>query len=107
MDIPVNNIFANLPDKLEHEAFKDILTAAAVRIERIVSKGHTSPAEGWYDQEKNEWVMVLEGAAVILFKGGKEVVLHKGDYVNIPSRTRHKVTWTDPENETIWLAVHY
>lgn len=103
----INNIFADVPKDLDAEEFKEILTAPAVRIERIISKGHTSPEQGWYDQKENEWVIVLEGAAAVLFKSGKEFLLRKGDYIHIPSHTRHKVTWTDPEHETVWLAVHY
>jgi cupin 2 domain-containing protein len=105
--ILVKNIFADIPQKLNTEEFKEIIAKNIIRIERIISKGHTSPEHGWYDQKENEWVMVLEGAATILFESGKAVDLCKGDYVNIPSHTRHKVTWTDPDNKTIWLAVHY
>jgi len=67
-----------------------------VRIERIVSLGHTSPESGWYNQEENEWVIVLEGSGTILFENGIERVLNKGDYLNIPAHTKHKVTRTDP-----------
>lgn len=94
-----------MPDDFEHENFKDLLRHKHVRIERIVSRGHASPADGWYDQETYEWVMVLEGGGTILFEDGNEVTLKKGDFLDIPSRTRHKVTWTDPARSTIWLAV--
>ena len=33
------------------------------KIERIVSRGHASPEDFWYDQEENEWVMVVKGTA--------------------------------------------
>jgi len=58
----MNNLFSSLPESLDDEVFEPILEADHVRIERIVSKGHSSPAEGWYDQEEHEWVVVLEGA---------------------------------------------
>lgn len=64
----MNNIFAQLPTDLEQEHFQDLLKSSTVRIERIVSHGQQSPAEGWYDQAENEWVLVLEGAAVILLE---------------------------------------
>ncbi len=41
-----------------------------VTIERIVSEGHTSPESGWYEQKRHEWVIVLQGAATILFENG-------------------------------------
>jgi cupin 2 domain-containing protein len=103
----MGNIFSALPDKLEQEFFEELLRHKNIKIDRIVSHGHTSPANGWYDQRENEWVIVLEGSGSILFENGDEVNLKKGDYLNIPAHTRHKVTWTDPNNLTIWLAIHY
>jgi cupin 2 domain-containing protein len=78
-----------------------------IKIERIVSQGLASPKNGWYDQTQNEWVIVLEGSGSILFESGEEVNLKKGDYLNIPAHTKHKVTRTDLNNITIWLAIHY
>jgi cupin 2 domain-containing protein len=103
----MKNIFADLPPDYEHEVFDEMLQAKNIRIERIVSKGHTSPKTGWYDQKDNEWVLVLEGAGTILFENGREVNLRKGDYLHIPAHAKHKVSWTDPNKKTIWLAVHY
>lgn len=103
----MGNIFSSLPDKLKHESFEELLRHKNIKIERIVSKGHTSPETGWYDQKENEWVIVLEGSGSIFFENGNEVNLKKGDYLNISAHTRHKVAWTDPDNITIWLAIHY
>jgi len=101
------NLFENIPDDLSFEHFIDLIKEKHVRIERIVSLGHRSPDFGWYDQDENEWVVVLEGSGTILFENGIECVLHKGDYLNIPAHTKHKVTGTAPDNITIWLAVFY
>jgi cupin 2 domain-containing protein len=76
----MGNIFSSLPDKLEHESFEELLHYKNIKIERIVSHGHTSPENGWYDQKENEWV---------------------------PAHAKHKVTRTDPDGLTIWLAIHY
>jgi cupin 2 domain-containing protein len=103
----MGNIFSSLPDRSGAELFEELLRHKNIKIERIVSQGHVSPENGWYDQTDNEWVVVLEGSGSILFESGVEVNLQKGDYLNIPSHTRHKVTWTDPNNITIWLAIHY
>ena len=51
--------------------------------------------------------MVLKGEAVLLFEEGTTKNLKPGDYLNIPAHTKHKVEWTEPDSETIWLAVHY
>ncbi|WP_020585590.1 cupin domain-containing protein [Desulfobacter curvatus] len=101
------NLFENIPDNLPAEHFTDLVKRENIRIERIVSLGHTSPESGWYNQDENEWVVVLEGSGTILFENGIERVLNKGDYLNIPAHTKHKVTRTDPKNLTIWLAVFY
>lgn len=87
--------------------FEDLLKHDNVRIERIVSKGHISPEQGWYDQAENEWVIVLQGAAKLLFDGGREVNLLPGGYINIPAHCKHKVSWTEPNSITVWLAVFY
>jgi cupin 2 domain-containing protein len=101
------NIFSNIPSNLEHEIFESIIEHHAASIERIISKGQKSPESGWYDQEKNEWVIILKGKAIVLFDNQASVELNEGDFINIPSHTKHRVDWTDPDNETVWLAVHY
>ncbi|MCW8127392.1 cupin domain-containing protein [Microbulbifer halophilus] len=103
----MNNIFASLPKDLSAEVFEDIVRRDSVRIERIVSRGHSSPERGWYDQDEGEWVMVLRGAARLLFEDGREVELGAGDFIDIPARTKHRVSWTDPGETTVWLAVYY
>jgi cupin 2 domain-containing protein len=102
-----SNIFDALPEDLLKEVLEDIIRTPNMRIERIVSKGHASPEAGWYDQEENEWVIVLEGSGAVLFEDGRQIVLNKGDYLNISAHARHKVLWTDPLALTIWLAVFY
>ena len=74
---------------------------------RIISNGHTSPEQGWYDQDQPEWVIVLQGSGIIEFSDGKRITLHTGDYLSIPEHTLHKVVWTDPDQVTVSLAVHY
>lgn len=101
------NLFAALPAAFDGEVFEDLLSADGVRIERIVSRGQSSPASGWYDQDEHEWVLVLEGSGTIGFEDGREVTLAAGDYLHIPARTRHRVVRTDPARRTVWLAVFH
>ena len=102
------NISGNIPAGLPDELFEEILTGNAFKMERIVSRGHASPEGCWYDQDENEWVIVLQGSAGLRFEGKEElVVLHTGDYIRIPRHHKHRVEWTDTDCETVWLAVHY
>ncbi|SDK38414.1 cupin domain-containing protein [Microbulbifer yueqingensis] len=103
----IHNLFAHLPKAVNGELFEDLLAAGPVRIERIVSHGQVTPAGEWYNQEEGEWVLVLRGGARIEFADGTEVALGEGDYLNIPAHVRHRVSWTDPERQTVWLAVFY
>jgi cupin 2 domain-containing protein len=103
----MTNIFDAIPANLKNEHFDSLVDADKVRIERIISRGHASPESGWYDQPQNEWVMLLRGEAVLEFESEAPVTLKPGDYLNIPAHCKHKVAWTAPDIETIWLAVHY
>ena len=102
------NIFAGIPVALPYELIEVLSAADTVRIERIVSTGHASPDGFWYDQETDEWVLLLRGAARLQFEGDETAIAMKpGDYLQIRAHTRHRVEWTDPQQPTIWLAVHF
>lgn len=102
------NLFANVASKLPHEQIVELLSAPNVRVERIVSTGHASAADEWYDQDEAEWVLLLAGSAGLIFEGeAKPLVLEPGGYVLIDAHVRHRVAWTDPSAPTIWLAIHY
>jgi len=101
------NIYKQIPEGLGEEVFEVLVQDKAVKIERIVSKGHKSPDTGWYDQEQNEWVLVLKGNASICFEDETVIDLNEGDYVNISAHRKHRVISTSAITETIWLAIHY
>jgi len=100
------NLFADLPTNLPDELVETLLSATNVRIERIVSHGHASPADFWYDQPQHEFVVLLQGAALVQFEDGT-TEMTPGSFINIPAHRRHRVEWTDPHQSTVWLAVHY
>jgi cupin 2 domain-containing protein len=113
------NILASLPDAGQGEVFETLALGQGVLIERIVSRGQRSAEGFWYEQEREEWVMVVRGRATLRFEIDGEadrevrtvriesIDLEHGDCVTIPAMQRHRVEWTDPEQETVWLAIHY
>jgi aminoglycoside 6'-N-acetyltransferase I len=98
-------ITAGIPRELATEHSALLAAGADMRIERIVSRGHASPAGFWYDQDEDEWVMLVAGAARLEIEGRGELELGVGDWIDLRRHQRHRVVWTDPERDTIWLAV--
>jgi cupin 2 domain-containing protein len=106
--IEVSNLFADIPVDLQAEHITELLMRKNLRIVRIVSRGQASPPGFWFDQDEDEWVIVLAGSAGLRFQEEEAAkTLRAGDYVNIPAHTRHRVEWTDANCETIWLAIHH
>lgn len=103
----VKNIFENIPQKLDAELFEELLSTNNFEVERIVSEGHTSPENFWYDQASNEFVLLLSGSAKIGYDNGKIFELHPGDYLIINAHQKHRVDFTDPHKKTFWLTIHY
>jgi len=102
------NLFTTGTEPRREEIFETLLETDRFRLERIVSTGQATPAGQWYDQERNEWVALLSGNAGLLFEGEREPrVMKPGDHVVIPAHCRHRVEWTDPDHETVWLTLHY
>lgn len=100
------NRYATLPAQLPDELVQTLHSTEHLRIERIVSQGHASPPDFWYDQAEHEWVLLIQGAARLRLDD-EVVELKPGDFLNIPAHRRHRVEWTSPDQQTIWLAIHY
>jgi cupin 2 domain-containing protein len=102
------NVLADVRTGTPTEEVITLLSCPDLRIERIVSHGHASEPAFWYDQEWDEWVLVLSGAARLSIEGEKELRwLGRGDFLHIPAHVRHRVEWTDPNQPTVWLAIHH
>jgi cupin 2 domain-containing protein len=101
------NIFEDIPARLPEELFQTLLAGPVIRIERIISLGHASPEGFWYDQPAHEWILLLKGAARLQFEDQAPLDLHPGCFLHIPAGQRHRITWTDPGQPTVWLAIHY
>jgi len=104
----VDNLFADIPAELRQELMQKISCGKSFRVERIVSKGHCSEKEFWYDQEEDELIFLLSGQATLQFEHNKSLLsLKSGDYLHIPAHCRHRVDWTLPDQESVWLAIFF
>ena len=97
------NLFAGLPALERGEFFEDLWRQGRVCIERILSSAAPDPV--LYDQEQDEWVLLLEGQAVLELNG-EGIELGPGDYLFIPAHTPHRVLETRPAPRCLWLAIH-
>ncbi|MBO0739076.1 MAG: cupin [Alphaproteobacteria bacterium] len=100
------NLLHPLPDASASECVDLLVTRPRLRVERIVSLGQASPAGFWYDQEENECVLLLAGAARVRFADEDAArLLGPGEWLDIAAHRRHRVDWTDPTTPTVWLAI--
>ncbi|MDD3352243.1 cupin domain-containing protein [Zoogloea sp.] len=100
----VRNLLHPLPPPGPEEHIETLLARPGLKVERIVSHGHASPPGFWYEQTDDEWVMLVQGCAELLFECGENLPLRPGDWLQIPAGRRHRVASTDPD--TVWLTIH-
>ena len=105
MDTHHTNLFTDIPKLAAEELFTTVLERPGCRIERIVSYGQCSPEGFWYDQAWNEWELLVQGTAEIDLVD-RRVALSPGNHLFIPAGQKHRVTRTDTDPPTIWLAIH-
>lgn len=104
----MTNLFENIPSELPEELVEVLASSENIRIERIVSYGQSSDKDFWYDQEQNEFVLLLKGQAELEFTQPNKIFkLAEGDSLVIPAHQQHRVNWTAPKTKTIWLVVFY
>lgn len=103
------NLLADLPDAQQAEVVQTLLEQpGSVRIERIVSRGQSTPEGSWYNQDHEEWVVVLTGGAELQLADEAGIRrLEPGDWLHLPAQCRHRVVSTVPGHETVWLAIHW
>lgn len=99
------SLFAEAAPEAAEEVFTTLLEKPGLKIERIVSHGHASPADFWYDQEQEEWVLLVRGEAVLQIEGQPDLRLKAGDHLRIPAHLRHRVAMVS--DDALWLAVHF
>jgi len=104
------NLLSNIPIDKENEKFFKILENETIKIEKIVSNGQKSPEDFWYDQEKNEFVLLIKGEAVLEIQEDnkiKSINLKEGDCLELKAHQKHRVSYTSESEPTIWLAIFY
>jgi cupin 2 domain-containing protein len=99
----IRNLFA-APDTATTEQFETLLQTQAFRLEQIVSHGQHSAPDFWYDQPQAEWVLLLQGTAVLEFEE-RSLPLQAGDTLLIPPHQKHRVAACS--GDAIWLALHF
>lgn len=99
----MNNLFIPNTDNPSEEILESLLQLPNIKIQKITSHGQTS--DEWYEQEEDEWVVIIEGEGELTFEDGRVIRLGKGEYIHIPRMQKHKVTYC--ASPTIWLAIHY
>jgi cupin 2 domain-containing protein len=72
-----------------------------VEITHIVSSSKLP--DTLYDQDKDEFVIVLEGEAVLEIRGEK-ICLKRGEYVFIAAHVKHRIL--SCQDGTHWIAVY-
>ena len=106
MNISLDSLFADIPRQLPEELCQTLFENPTIRIERILSDGHHSAENAWYDQDQTEWVILLQGKARLSFVDAEPVEMNPGDYLLLPAHCKHRVDWTASDQISIWLAVH-
>ncbi len=103
----MKNIFENISSFLSEELIETLIEKNNIKIERIVSRGHASPKEFWYDQAQDEFIILLSGTATIVYENKQIFKMKKGDYLIIPAHQKHRVEDTNKDRDTYWLAIHF
>jgi cupin 2 domain-containing protein len=100
------NLFTLPAEPSSGELFERLAGGGDVLVERIVSTGQATPLGEWLEQERDEWVVVVQGEAEVSFADGSHLAFGVGDDAIIPAGTRHRVERTSTQPPCIWLAVH-
>lgn len=100
----MDNLFQTPSIPVSSEVIETLLHSENVTIERIISHCASSPPDFWYDQPRDEWVVLLRGTATLSFENSPATHLQSGDHLLIPAHQKHRVEKTSAD--ALWLAVH-
>ncbi|MBN2724100.1 MAG: cupin domain-containing protein [Deltaproteobacteria bacterium] len=100
----MKNIF-EYPSSGKSELIEKLVSSDNVTVEKIVSYSNITPEDFWYDDSRDEWVIVLRGKGKLEFEDGKKLEMNEGDFYLIKSHEKHRVIETD--NPTLWLCIYF
>jgi len=100
----VQNLFAQTSSFKGEEEVNLLLVGQSFNLESIHSYGQPSPKEFWYNQPRDEWVLLARGTARIEFELEGMMDLKTGDYLLIPAHCRHRIP--SVSSDAVWLALH-
>jgi hypothetical protein len=74
VNVKAGNLLSGLPSHpLTGEVVETLCERPALRFERIVSTGQSTPEGEWYDQTSDEFVLLVSGAARLRLEGGPTI----------------------------------
>lgn len=82
------------------ESFEELCAHKNITIQKIRSNDFHNGE--WYEQEEDEWVVLVKGSATLEYNDGLKQML-AGDHLFIPRATKHRVAHTS--KDALWLAV--
>lgn len=100
-NLQTGNLYRDAALPAQGERFDTLLSHRGLVVERILSTARIASQE--YVQEQDEWVVLLQGEAV-LEVAGQLLPLKAGDYLFLPARTPHTVR--EVSEGAMWLALH-
>ncbi len=96
--------FGGADDSGKPEFFETLLKFSGTgRVERIYSEPYSDGQ--WYDQDEDEFVLLLSGESVLEFADSSKLELGAGDWLVIDRRTAHRVVRTSDNPRCVWLTV--
>ena len=101
MSGPLANLFAR--ESTARERVEELLDHPGARVERIW--GPVPAPSEIYDQDHDEWVVLLSGQAELELDGRAPLDLHPGDHLFIPAHLPHRVL--SASADALWLALHF
>ena len=119
------NIYDKIPESITEEIIEIMYQNPHCKVERIISNGQITTENEWYDQDQEEWIILVQGEATILIEKLQEessdkcnilncnikeescdkVHMVKGDTLLIKSHQKHRVIYTSQNPLCIWLCV--
>jgi cupin 2 domain-containing protein len=104
----ITKLFETTGLAIGDEEFQETLfEGRQFRVERIISRGQITAPDQWYEQPRDEWVLLAAGNASLEIENDCLLHLCAGDCLMLPAGLRHRVTYTSKVTPCVWLAIHF